>query len=189
MDQREEVLERLLEYSMREYRSSHLFNNLMQIIAEEVLQEKAEFEDAKAQFNIDDVTWGIDDWEREYSIPINEKKPLDQRVSFVLSKMRSAGSTRIPAIKKVAESFEYGQVEVTADIPNYTISIRFVSNYGMPPNIDDIQFALRNIVPAHLSINYLFTYTTWDELEAYNMKWDELEALNLTYDDLSVYTK
>ncbi|MGM7428580.1 putative phage tail protein [Bacillus pacificus] len=183
----DDIVEQLLEHSMKEYRGSQLFQNLMRSVGDEVIEEMKEFEDTKAQMRVETATWGIGDWEREYSIPVNERKPLDQRVSFVLSKQRSAGVTRIPMIKKVAESFQYGLVEVTEDIPNYVVNIRYISNYGMPPNIKDIQFALRSIIPAHLDINYIFTYTTWDELEAYRMKWDELGAF--TWDEVMVYKK
>ncbi|MDM5193553.1 DUF2313 domain-containing protein [Bacillus hominis] len=187
MSRRDEIVEQLLEYSMKEYRSSHLFNSLMQIVADEKISEEQEFVDTKAQMRVETATWGIDDWEREYSIRVDENKPLDQRVSFVLSKQRSAGVTRIPLIKRVAESFEYGEVDVQQDIPNYTITISFVGKLGMPPNIKDIQFALRSIIPAHLDINYIFTYTTWDELESHRMKWDQLGAF--TWDEVMVYKK
>ncbi|USL15799.1 putative phage tail protein [Bacillus thuringiensis] len=185
MSRRDEIVEQLLEHSMKEYRSSHLFNSLMQIAADEKISEEQEFEDTKAQMRVETATWGIADWEREYSIRVDENKPLNQRVSFVLSKQRSAGVTRIPLIKKVAESFQYGEVDVQQDIPNYTINISFIGKLGIPPNINDIQFALRSIVPAHIDINYVFTYTTWNEFEGYKMKWDKVKELQLTWDDIA----
>ncbi|MEK4636896.1 putative phage tail protein [Bacillus sp. FSL W8-0519] len=184
---REEVVERLLEYSMREYRSSHLFNNLMQIIADELIEEAKERVETKNQFHVDTCTWGIDDWERECSITVNLKKPLDQRKSFVNSKLRSIGATRIAMIKKVAESFEYGEVDVTEDIPKYTVNIKFVGEYGIPPNLIDIRIALRAIIPAHLDINYIFTYVTWNELDNANLPWTEADKLKWT--ELEAYRK
>ncbi len=183
----DDIVEQLLEHSMKEYRGSQLFQNIMRSVGDEVIEEAKEFEDTKAQMRVETATWGIGDWEREYSIPVNERKPLDQRISFVLSKQRSAGVTRIPLVKRVAESFEYGEVDVQQDIPNYTITISFVGKLGMPPDIKDIQFALRSIIPAHLDINYIFTYTTWDELESHRMKWDQLGTF--TWDEVMVYKK
>lgn len=189
MKRRDELVETFLTYSMKEYRDSELFRNLMQISAGVVVDEKTEFDDVRAQFDIETATWSLPDWENEYGIQIDNNKPADQRKSVVKSKMRSTGATRIPLIKRVAESFMYGEVDVKQDIPNYTVIIKFIGKYGIPPNIADIKLALREIVPAHLEIQYVFTYITWNELDSYNLTWDELDALNLTWDELETYRR
>lgn len=189
MKERDALVEAFLNDSMKEYRDSDLFVNLMQISAGTAIEENQEFEDVRLQFDIDTATWSIGDWEFEFGIQIDTKKPLEQRKSVVKSKMRSTGSTRLMLIKKVAESFEYGEVDVKQDIPNYTVTITFASKFGIPPNIDDIQLALREIIPAHLDVKFVFTYLTWDELESYKYTWDQLDALKLTWDQLETYRK
>jgi hypothetical protein len=68
----------------------------------------------------------------------------------------------------------------------FTVGIKFVGKRGNPPNMDDIEEAMRSIIPAHLAIIYEFTYSHWDEIqlilqEDFNgldlLKWDELETL------------
>lgn len=189
MKERDELVETFLNYSMKEYSESDLFTNLMRISAGVAIEEQQEFEDVRAQFDINTATWSIPDWENEFGVPLDKDKPLEQRKSVVKSKMRSTGATRLRLIKKVAESFEYGEVGVTQDIPNYLITITFVGKFGIPPNIEDIQLALREIIPAHLEVKYVFTYLTWDELDSYKYTWDQLDALKLTWDELETYRK
>jgi hypothetical protein len=46
---------------------------------------------------------------------------------------------------------------------------------------------LRDLIPAHLEINYILYYLIWDDLDALNLTWDELDALNLMWDEFEVY--
>ncbi|EOV9528851.1 putative phage tail protein [Bacillus cytotoxicus] len=189
MKERDVLVETFLADSMKEYRDSEIFRNLMQISADGVVNEEIEFEDVRAQFDIETATWSILDWEEEFGITSDNNKPLDQRRSVIKSKMRSTGATRLRLIKKVAESFQYGEVAVKQDIPNYTIILTFVGKFGIPPNIDDITLALREIIPTHLDVKYIFTYLTWNELDSYNLTQDQLDELNLTWDELETYRK
>ncbi|WP_219845415.1 hypothetical protein [Paenibacillus sp. AR247] len=53
--------------------------------------------------------------------------------------------------------------------------------------MNDVQKALREIVPAHLQLNFQFTYLRWEELDAADLSWEELEALGMTWDELEVW--
>jgi hypothetical protein len=118
----------------------------------------ADIADVLAQFFVDTATWGLANWERICGIPTDESKPIDQRRSVIKSKLRGIGTVTVDLIKNVAEAYYNGQVEVTEQPSLYTVKIKFVSKLGVPPNLADIQNALREIIPAHLAIDFEFSY-------------------------------
>lgn len=126
--------------------------------------------------------------EFEFGVPTDLSKPLSQRKSVVLAKLRGNGVTTPEFIRNLANAFENGDVEVieSVDTP-YVVKLKFTSVRGVPPNLLDFERALREVVPAHLVIDYVFTYLTWDEFDTYNKTWDEWDALNLTWDELQEY--
>jgi len=67
-------------------------------------------------------------------------------------------------IEQVAEAYDNGDVEVTEDTAIYNVTIAFVSTLGVPPNLDDIFAAIREILPAHLTVNFVFRFYTYAEL-------------------------
>ena len=136
---------------------------------------------------IDKATWGLALWEKTYGVETDESKPLDQRRSVVKAKMRGSGVVTKDMIKNIAAAFLNGQVEVAENFEAVSIDITFTDYAGVPPNRDDLTKTLRELIPAHLGINYILEYLTWDAMDALNLTWDELDALNLTWDELEVY--
>lgn len=126
------------------------------------------------QLNVDTATWGLKSWEEALGIPVEVTKDIAFRRSRVKSKLRGAGVTTVAMIQSVAESFSNGDVEVTEQAERYRVAIKFVGTIGIPPNMDDLTAALREIMPAHLSVTYLYTYTVWQEVAA--ITWDSVKA-------------
>lgn len=121
-------------------------------------------------------------WEAMYLIPSDENKPLSERRSVLLAKLRGVGTVNVSMIKNMAESFEFGEVEVTP--VNGGVNIEFVSNLGVPPNLRDIEQTLRDIIPAHLEVYFRFRYNTYNETEEVYGTYDELTAAGYTYDEI-----
>lgn len=163
------------------YRDSRTVDNLLYIESAEFADLNAEMADILAQFYIDTATWGLANWERICGILTDETKPIDQRRSVIKSKLRGVGTVTVAMIKNVAESFDNGEVAVIEDNATYTVTIKFVSTRGVPANIDDIQNALREIMPAHLAVNFLFTYMTWGTLDTHAFTWGSLDAAGHTW--------
>ena len=147
-------------------------------------QLNADIDDVLAQFFVDTATWGLANWERICGISTDETKPIDQRRSVVKSKLRGIGTVTVGLIESVAESYANGDVEVIEDNANYTIAIKFVGKLGVPPNLDDIKKALRDIIPAHLVVNYVFTYVTYDQLKTQFASYSAMASSGKTYDDI-----
>lgn len=149
----------------------------------EFLQKGAEFADIQAaieperlalwqaqdvlcdQLNVDTATWGLKSWEEALGIPVEVAKDTAFRRSRVKSKLRGVGVTTVAMIQSVAESFSNGDVEVTEQAERYRVAIKFVGTIGIPPNMDDLTAALREIMPAHLGWDYIIIYNTWDAVK------------------------
>jgi len=147
----------------------------------------ASLRDVLKQFYLGTATWGLSHWERLVGVPTELGKPLDQRRAYVKSKLRGSGTVTVDLIRNVAESYVNGDVSVGEDFAGYTIQVTFISQRGIPSNLDDIQQALRDIIPAHLSVTFQFSYLVWDELDAHHFTWDQIDALNKTWDQWEVY--
>ncbi|MFS1513909.1 putative phage tail protein [Chengkuizengella sp. SCS-71B] len=139
------------------------------------------------QFYIEDATWGLAHWERIYGLVTDESKSHEERRSVVKSKLRGIGTVTAALIKQVAESYRHGEVKVEEIPREHRIVITFIGELGIPKNLEDIQQVLAEITPAHLGINYIFTYMTWNDLDSYMLAWNELESKNLTWDQFKIY--
>lgn len=119
---------------------------------------------------------GLAMWERYLGIPTDTAQNATVRKEVILSKMRGYGTTTVQMIKTVSEAYANGEVDVTEDNAHYTFSITFISQKGKPQALDQLKAAIDEIKPAHLGVNYIFIYTTHDELT------------ELTHNALAAYT-
>ncbi|MEC0232265.1 putative phage tail protein [Paenibacillus alba] len=154
---------------------------LMETEGQELDEVGARITDVFDQAVVDRATWGLASWEGFLGIKTDASKPYDQRRSVINSKVRGTGTVTLALLKRVAEAYDNGQVEVTADPANYKVIIKFISSHGVPANLTDIETALLDIMPAHLAINFVFTYMTWTALDAHAFTWGSLSANDYTW--------
>ncbi|MBG9548507.1 YmfQ family protein [Cytobacillus firmus] len=147
-------------------------------------QLHVDINDVLAQFFVDTATWGLANWEHFLAIPVDESKPVNQRRELIKSKLRGIGTVTVALIKNVAESYSNGEVDVIEVPVDYTIRIKFVGKLGVPENLVDIQTAIRNILPAHLAVNFEFTFVLYDQLKTEYVDYNALAASGLTYEEL-----
>jgi len=122
-------------------------------------QLRTNIEDILKQFYVETATeWGLELWEQMLNLKSYAGKPLDQRRSRIISKLRGMGTVTISLIKNVAESYVNGTVEITEDNVNYSFIVKFVDDLGVPPNLQDLQQAIEEIKPAHLAVQYEYKY-------------------------------
>ncbi|WP_028553157.1 putative phage tail protein [Paenibacillus sp. UNC451MF] len=177
----------MADYMPNYYRDSLVVDNLLDREASFIAHINTEMNEVLAQFYIDTATWGLTHWERICGIRTDSTKPNDQRRSVIKSKLRGIGTVTAKLIKDVAEAYVNGEVEVTENNTLYHITITFISTRGIPANLDDIQASLRMIIPAHIGINFEFTYLSWQELNALDWTWDDLDARKPTWNELETY--
>ena len=168
----------MFDYMPRDYEGYRESRVIIQTEAAEFEALNAAIADVLEQFDVDTATWGLVYWERICGISTDESKPVEQRRSVVKSKLRGIGTVTVALIKNVAESWYNGEVEVTEQPSLYTVKIKFVSKLGVPSNLTDIQNALREILPAHLAINFEFSYLLIKDVHNV-MTLSQLEATTL----------
>lgn len=126
----------------------------------------------------------IRDWELMLDIQNTSKQTLDERRARIVSKLRSSGNITEQRIKEIALSFKNGEVLITEDIPNYKITIRFISEKGIPSNFQDLEETIHKVRPAHIEVAYEFTYNT----RTYLKQFTRTKLGDYTRDNLRVVT-
>lgn len=169
------------------YQSSRVMRAIVQGQGSELDRLRQALDETLAQFFVDTATWTLGDWEAELGLPVAPAQPEPERRDKIRSRLRGTGDCTLKLVKQVAESYDEGAVNVAEDFAGYLVIVRFVDTRGVPPSIEDLMAAVRDIVPAHLEIEYEYTYFLWDELDEKDWTWDQLDALMLTWDELEVY--
>lgn len=137
----------------------------------------------KAQQSVASAGEGLYYWENQLGIKPNPLLPLETRRANVLARMMNRGG---PFTKHLLEQalLSYGAtVEVTQDPANYTVTVKVLEPRGTPQFLAEMQEYTREVVHAHLGIEWELSFITWDEL-----RWttfNDIEAL--TFDELEVF--
>lgn len=171
--------ERMLSYAPLYYRSSALYNALLASQGSELDLLGENTGEVRDQFFVETATWGLRYWEQEYGLTPRPDLTYGERRSRVKGKLRGVGKVGVELVKAVAEAYSNGEVEVAFD---GDIIITFVSIRGIPTAMEVLKQQLAEIVPAHLTVYYVYTYLTWNEFDLLSaelqesMTWDSLEA-------------
>ncbi|MDK0695868.1 YmfQ family protein [Clostridium perfringens] len=140
--------------------------------------------DLQNQLFVNKATWGLDFFERDYGIKTDISKTYEERREVILAKKRGTGTVTKEMIKNTAKAFTNVDVDVIEN-KDYSFTVKFIGEKGIPRNLQDFKDMLEEIKPAHLAYNLEFTYTVWDFLKEKNLTW--ASASNKTWDELKVY--
>lgn len=140
--------------------------------------------DLAVQFRASTATWGLREWERIVGVETDETKTVEERRSVVIAKLRGFGVVNVAHIESVAEAFQDGDIKITEKNAEHKVQVEFVSTYGVPSNINDLTAILREIIPAHLEIEYKFKYLTYNVVKSTYTDYNELKGTGNTYQDL-----
>lgn len=160
-------------------RSDPFIHALCGSVGLELDQFDTTMKDFRDQLDISTATWALPVYEREYGIEVNVSKPVEDRRSALLARMRGSGKVGAAEIKLIADSWTNGDVAVTFD---GAIQITFTSIFGIPSGIEDLKEEIRKISPAHLPIEYTFLYTAYSDVISTGSTYAEL--LSVTYEEL-----
>lgn len=131
----------------------------------------------------------IERLEKIYDIQNTFKKSLEDRKEFIRAKKRDIGVVNIDFIKNLATAYNCGDIDVEIFHNLYKISLKFISIYGQPNNLKDFKKIIRIFIPAHMDIQYVYSYMTWGERDSYNLTWQEWDNLNLKWSEYEVYKR
>ncbi|RUT46442.1 DUF2313 domain-containing protein [Paenibacillus anaericanus] len=131
------------------------------------------------QFFVQTATWGLDHWEYELGIQSDQRKPIEQRRALVESKLRGSGKFSGRLVKNVAEAYDGGKVSVSFQPQEWSFTVEFIDTVGIPPNLDDLKAVIEEIKPAHMKVEYEFSYILIHDIDSV-MKLSEIEEIPLS---------
>ncbi len=168
----------MIDYLPSYEKKSGYFNELMTVGEKQVTNLSETIEDMNKQLLIDTATWALNIYEEELGIPTDVSKTYEERRSVIKSRIRGTGKVDAALIKLSADAYTNGDVEVSF---NGKVVIKMTSYYGVPSNFDDLKEIMRDIIPAHLCIEYEYRYLLNKDIVNDNTTVGEFNELPLTY--------
>lgn len=145
--------------------------------ASEVIRLQAKLNEVLDQFYVNSASYGLDRWEKEVGIETIPQRSTESRQHYINAKLRGHGVVTKDSMKSVVDAFYYS--EVTEKPRDYTVSVKLLGKRGIPKNLEDIDVAVTDIIPAHLANEYEFTYATWGEIGDVGLTWQEADEKTL----------
>jgi uncharacterized protein YmfQ (DUF2313 family) len=145
--------------------SGDIFKKIYENQQAEIDSLNLDIKDLINQLFVNTATWGLSIWEEEFNIKINTFDSYEIRRSRIIAKKKGQGTFTKAFVKNLAESFENGIVEVIEHNEDYYFTIKFTGTKGIPPNLQDLKDVINELKPAHLGVEYEFTFTTWGEVK------------------------
>ncbi|MFC4805466.1 YmfQ family protein [Filifactor villosus] len=170
--QKEECYLDLMKYLPRYWQQIKEMIMLQRSLGFEVGELECSLNDLFDQFFVEKATWGLSMWEEELGLPVNPNRNHEARRELIKAKLRGAATTTSEMIRLVARAFSGGEVEVVEHNDRYTFEIKFVGIKGIPRNMNSFKSTIEEIKPAHLAVEYSYTYTVWKEVK--RKTWSEL---------------
>lgn len=101
---------------------------------------------------------------------------LENRRDVIRARWRSYGHNSISLIQNVCNSWKNGEVE--ADFINGKIQLKFIGEYGVPEDLQDLINAINVIKPSHLAYYLIYKYLLIENIHEV-MTLEELESHTL----------
>ena len=153
------------------YRKSKVMNELFRSIELEYARLENEVKLTENQFFVILADKNIQNHEQDVGVSPDDTADLETRRGRVLSKLRGTGTVTKTMMKNVAASFVNGDIEITEYPSRYMFSVAFTSKQGIPYNLQDIKDMIEEIKPAHLAVEYIFTYRLWEDVKNDLQNW------------------
>ena len=110
------------------------------------------------QLTIDTATWGLKYWEQAYGVTPQITDTVEERRGRVKAKMRSPQTVTAAMLENLTDSYINGQSVVTEQPRQHKVQIQFNGDYGIPSNLDSLTAALLEVLPSHVTYEYLYRY-------------------------------
>lgn len=110
------------------------------------------------QLTIDTATWGLKYWEQTYGVTPQITDTVEERRGRVKAKMRSPQTVTAAMLENLTDSYINGQSVVTELPRQHKVQIQFNGDYGIPSNLESLTAALLEVLPSHVTYEYLYRY-------------------------------
>ena len=114
-------------------------------------------------------------WEEKLQIEFPDSN-LANRRSEIRSKWVAATKSTLRIIQKVCDSWKFGKVQ-TFFLDGY-IDVRFVSDLGIPDDINKLKIAIDEVKPAHLGYDISYKYLLIENIHEV-LTLEEMENIEL----------
>ncbi len=179
------MLEKMPSY----YRKSRIVNELLDSIEAEFEVLRNEILLTENQFFVILADDEISRHEQDVGLTPDPSADIDTRRGRVLSKLRGTGTVTKTMMQNVAVSFVNGDIEIIEYPSAYCFAVKFTSRTGVPYNLSDIQKMIEEIKPAHLAVEYIFTYRLWQDVIDSLQDWETVNTYTwaqlLVFEDIS----
>lgn len=172
----------LMKYLPKYWHSIKEMIEIQKTLGVEVYRLDKHLENIFEQCFIDTATWGLSLWENELGLSSNKFMSYEHRREIIKAKLRGTSTSTIAMIENVASAFSGGEVEVIEHNDKYMFEIKFVGIKGIPSNMQGLKNALEEVKPAHLGIEYSYTFTLWIDVK--NQTWTKVLGSNNTWNDV-----
>ena len=176
----------MLSYLPQYYEKSRVVYNILETEGLEFDATHQRLKETLDQFFVQTATWGLGKWESQLEIEPPIGATHTERREKIIAKIRGVGTATIAVIKRTAEAYDQGAVDVYEDHPAYKITLVFIDTTGVPPNLQSLLDAVRDVVPAHLEMAHRFNYFLWDELDSRGWTWTVLDTMTITWDQIII---
>lgn len=150
---------------------------LQDAVEKQVRRVQAARDDLKSQARPSTAaSWGMSHYERAWGLPVDESKPLDQRLAAWRARRRGVGAITAAVIKSIAQSFYDGEIQVAEHKREFWFEVVFKSRIGIPPGLEELKAIIENVKPAHMEAVYTVLWNTHESLSGF------------THQQLSKYT-
>lgn len=150
---------------------------MLDVEASEVIRIQAKLYELLDQFYVNSATYGLERWESEVGIEAIPQRSTDSRRHYINAKLRGTGTVTAELLKSVVDAFYYS--EITDKPREYTVAVKLLGKRGVPKNLEDIEVAVNDVIPAHLRPEYEFTFATWGEINSVGLTWQEADEKTL----------
>ena len=170
----------MLEYLPYYERKSQVFDSILNAYDKEFRRLEQSLDVVERNMFLDTAIETLPLHERDLGIKDKVKLGYDQRREQISSRYRSSfDQTTEDTIKSVASAYGNGEVDVNKTLVPGVYEIKFIG-VGITNNLDGLKVALDIVIPAHLGIDYVFTFSPWEDVrlktwgQCLTLSWNEL---------------
>lgn len=153
------------------YQQSDIMDKILGAEATELSALYSAIEDIRNQLFVDTATWGLDRWEKIVGLGTDTSKTYDDRRALIKTRLQGYGTVTDAFLKDVARTVFNGDITIQTFPSAYQVDITFNNIKGRPPIVLELQAQLSQLIPAHLLINYIYTYNTWADIDTNAWTW------------------
>ena len=150
-------MKELMDYLPEWYRESRETAAVQEALQPEMTALWEGRDDLLLQLDPQTATWGLDLWEAALGLRAGRDQAVSQRRAAVIAKLRGRETTTPALIREISEALLGVPVTVSEIYSGYRVEICFDAQGELPAGLEDLRRQLDQIMPAHLTWDFLIT--------------------------------